>query len=182
MPVWLIVLIVVAFGGITLVGVLASIAIFGARRYLAAAKTAEAKNTVGAISRSARIAFERERFAAGTAAGGKLCGSAIPVPASVPEGTKYMPGSDDFATGDDEAGWKCLRFSMSMPIYYQYHYNQGGNYVAPAAGSPGASGFEAAAVGDLDGDGDRSLFAITGTESGGVLTVSSAVHIENEHE
>jgi type IV pilus assembly protein PilA len=177
-PVWLIIVIAVLGLGVVIVGVLAALGIYGTRRYLAAAKTAEAKNSIGAIARGARAAYEMER-ADGTH---KLCGSATAVPATVPSGTKYMPVTGaDFDTGDTENGWKCLKFSMTMPIYYQYHYNRGAGYLAPAV-SPGPNGFEAAARGDLDGDGVTSLFAITGTESSGTLTVSTAIHIDNEFE
>ena len=37
---------------VTIIGVLASLAIYGVRRYLAASKTAEAKEGVGGIARS----------------------------------------------------------------------------------------------------------------------------------
>ena len=45
---------------VAIIGVLAALAIYGVRRYLASSKTSEAKNTVGAISRGATAAFERE--------------------------------------------------------------------------------------------------------------------------
>ena len=178
-PVWLIILIVVLGLGVAMVGVLAALGIYGTRRYLAAAKTAEAKSSIGAIARGARYAFENEQ----PDGSHKLCGSAVSVPANVPSGTKYMPATSgaDFDTGDADNGWKCLKFSMTHPIYYQYHYNRGAGYLAPAV-SPGPSGFEAAARGDLDADGVTSLFAITGAESGGTLTVNASVHIENELE
>jgi type IV pilus assembly protein PilA len=177
-PLWLIIILAVLGLGVVLVGVLAALGVYGTRRYLAAAKTAEAKNSIGAIARGARYGFEIEQ----PDGSHKLCGSAVAVPAMVPSGKKYMPATGaDFDTGDAENGWKCLKFSMTTPIYYQYHYNRGAGYLAPAA-SPGPNGFEAAARGDLDGDGTTSLFALTGTESGGALTVSASVHIENEFE
>src|ERR1700760_3819622 len=45
---------------VAIIGVLAALAIYGVRRYLATAKTSEAKNTIGAISRAAVAAYERE--------------------------------------------------------------------------------------------------------------------------
>lgn len=178
-PVWLIILIVVLGSGVALVGVLAALGLYGTRRYLAAAKTAEAKNSIGAIARGARASYEREQ-PDGTQ---KLCGSAVSVPASVPSGTKYMPAlsGGDFDTGDAENGWKCLRFAINNPIYYQYHYNRGAGYLAPAV-SPGPNGFEAAARGDLDADGVTSLFALAGRESGGTITVSTSVFVQDEFE
>ncbi|HTN84527.1 MAG TPA: prepilin-type N-terminal cleavage/methylation domain-containing protein, partial [Sorangium sp.] len=121
---------------VAIIGVLAALAIFGVRRYLASAKTSEAKNSVGAITRGAAAAFERETAASQILAGGdssdaashSLCGSANAVPATVPAGVKYQPNStegEDFERGDATTGWKCLRFSMTQPIYYQYQYLQG---------------------------------------------------------
>lgn len=174
---WIIILVVVLGGGVLLVGTMASLGIFGVRRYLAAAKTAEAKNTIGAITRGARAAYERE----GIDGQHSLCASAVTVPSTVPSGRKYMPSSSgDFDSGDATTGWRCLKFSMTSPIYYQYSYSQGAGYLAGAI-APGATGFEAAARGDLDGDGETSLFALSGKVSGGTITMSQ-MHIENEVE
>lgn len=182
-PDWLIILAVLGVGGIVLVGTLAALAIFGVRRFLVASKTSEAKNTIGAIARGARASYEREPFAEGSeTASHALCKSAIAVPSFVPAGVKYQPAtSADFDTGDRDTGWKCLRFSMTQPFYYQYHYQQGAGYLAAAA-SPGPDGYEAAARGDLDGDGDTSLFSVTGRVTSGTVVQSTSVHVENESE
>lgn len=180
-PLWIIIIIVVLGGGVVLVGSIAAIGIFGVRRYLGAAKTAEAKNSIGAIARGARAAYDRERDSADGAGAHRLCSTAIPVPTIVPSGMKYMPAATDFDSGDENTGWKCLKFSMMSPIYFQYHYHQGSGYLGTAA-SPGPKGFEAAARGDLDGDGTTSLFALSGTESGGAITVSPTIEIVDEQE
>src|SRR5262245_32723233 len=88
---------------VAIIGVLAALAIYGVRRYLASAKTAEAKQTIGAVARGAKQSFERETANSellGAAAGGNsagtnhaLCGTAVGVPAVIPKGTKYQPGS-----------------------------------------------------------------------------------------
>lgn len=187
-----IVLIVVAVLGVPTLGVLAALGIYGFRRYLAASKVAEAKNTVGAISRAAVAAYERERPVRSGAeaegqAGHQLCGSAIPVPAAVPAGLKYQPNpiaGHDYETGDDNGGWRCLRFGLTAPHYYQYHYYRDGSIVASASPFACRSNcFEAAAVGDLDGDGVVSRFARTGQiDTSGTLTASTQLYIENEFE
>ncbi len=141
------------------IGVYAATAIYGVRRYLASSKTSEAKYAIGAISRGAINAYEIN---------GKLCKSAQPVPqAGPPSGRKYQPNlvaGQDFQTGDEKSGWKCLKFAMTQPHYYQYFYNAGGNYLGPKHGAvdPGPNGFEAAAIGDLDGDGKTSVFILSG--------------------
>src|SRR5689334_23265245 len=47
---------------VAIIGVLAALAIYGVRRYLATSKTAEAKNTIGGIARAAVAAYERETY------------------------------------------------------------------------------------------------------------------------
>jgi hypothetical protein len=166
----------------------AAVGIYAVRRYLKAAKTAEAKNTVGAIARAAVTAYEREDLQA-QAIVHRLCKSAIAVPTRVPAGTKYAPstaGKVDFETGDDRAGWRCLRFAMTDPHYYQYEYRQGGPYKGPARGGPdpGPNGFEVSAEGDLDGNGKTSLFTRIGTIDPKThsVKVSTEIFISDEFE
>ena len=59
-PVWAIILLVVAGLGVRFAVLLVVLGIYGTRKYLAAAKTAEAKNSVGAIARAAQTAYENE--------------------------------------------------------------------------------------------------------------------------
>ncbi len=177
-PVWAIILIAAGGGIVVIIGIVASLAIYSTRKYLASAKSAEAKNSVGAIARMAATTYERDRT---------LCGSALPVPATATavRGIKYMPSSSsgrDYDTGNATEGWKCLKFAMTMPHYYQYHYHQGSGYLArPVA--PGPKGFEAAAKGDLNGDEVLSTFARTGQIGpSGDLVLSTTVYVENEFE
>jgi hypothetical protein len=177
-------------GGMELIGTGAALAIFGVRKYLATAKTAEAKNTIGAIARDAVAAYERERFDPKAPNGPtphKLCGAAAPVPAEVPRAKKYAPSDEDgrdFNQGDDEHGWRCLKFAMMQPMYYQYEYRVGGSYKGPARGGPdpGKDGFEVSAVGDLDGDGKTSLFTLTGKVVNGTVQLSPQIFIADELE
>ena len=55
----LIVAIVVAALAVPMIGIMATLGIYGVRKYLASAKTSEAKNTIGAISRAAVAGYER---------------------------------------------------------------------------------------------------------------------------
>ena len=184
---------------IAIIGVLAALAIYGVRRYLASAKTGEAKQTIGAIARGAKQSFERETANSeliGAAAGGNsagsnhaLCGSATGVPAIIPKGTKYQPGTGtvDFDTGDSVNGWKCLKFSMTQAIYYKYSYTKGSSPVTSGhSGSPtvnAAESFEAAAEGDLDGDNSPSAFALVGQQDGSnEMRLSTQVFIFDEFE
>jgi type IV pilus assembly protein PilA len=151
----------------------------GMHRYLATSKTAEAKNTIGAITRAAVAAYEREH------ADGephRLCASAVAVPTKVPANAKYQPSSApgaDYQTGSADAGWTCLKFAMTYPQYYQYDYVKGAG-----SGKSGAtaSGFEATARGDLDGNGTTSFFARGANVSNGTVRVSTEIYVENELE
>lgn len=183
---------------IAIIGVLAALAIYGVRRYLASAKTSEAKNTIGAIARGAKSAYERETAlselvnegANSSGASHALClSAAAPVPAIVPLGNKYQPDTaegKDYNTGNATAGWKCLKFSMTQAHYYQYQYNAAAGYVGPGAGGPDptADGFEAAAVGNLDGDAANSTFTLIGTVNTATkeLKTATQVYIADEYE
>jgi type IV pilus assembly protein PilA len=181
---------------VAIIGLLAALAIYGVRMYLASSKTSEAKNTIGAISRGAAAAFERELAGAASLPEGsesagfahRLCGSAAPVPGAVPAGRKYQPKTadgQDFETGDAANGWKCLRFRLNQPHYYQYWYTLGGSPVAPNNPAVCAADcYEAAAFGDLDGDTLPSIFARTGqvNVANGQLKASTNIYVENEFE
>ncbi|MDI1451217.1 type II secretion system protein [Polyangium sp. 6x1] len=188
---------------VAIIGVLAALAIFGVNRYLKSAKTSEAKNSIGRIARAAAESYERENNKQELLAPGEsstvpthaLCGSAAdPVPkAGVPKAAKYQPnnqGTTDFAGGDSTNGWKCLRFEVSDPIYYQYSYTKGsapvGATANPAAPAIAAGeSFEAAAKGDLDGDGSEfGIFTLTGQVDGTSkqLIRATQVFISNEYE
>jgi len=179
---------------VAIIGVLAALAIYGVRRYLASSKTSEAKNTIGAISRGATQAFERELTEAEALGEGdesaqfthSLCESADPVPNFVPAGKKYQPKTDaDFELGTTLNGWKCLKFGLTQPHYYQYHYyKNAGKVDTTSSAACTADCYEAAAQGDLDGDGVVSKFSRTGqiNTSTKKLKASTQVYIEEEFE
>jgi type IV pilus assembly protein PilA len=180
---------------IAIVGVLAALGFYGINRYLSSARTAEAKGNVGAISQLSVNVFEREYAESELLGGGAaskptvnyLCASAKAVSAAMPHATKYQPNNtlnNDFHTGTSIEGWLCLGYTLSSPIYYQYTYYKGGGYVSPSLGGPdpGSDGFEAAAVGDLDGDNDLATFARTGTIVNKRLRLSTQVFIHEEFE
>ncbi len=180
---------------VAIIGVLAALAIYGVRRYLAASKTSEAKQTVGAIQRDAVAAFERETAPSEDINEGnvsstmqhKLCATAIAVPNAVPKGTKYQPSTQDgkdFHSGDFQTGWWCLRFRVDQPIYYQYVYTKDSSAAAPNNPAKCANNcYEAAALGDLNGNNVVSRFAMTGQITPSQeLKNATQLYIENETE
>lgn len=182
---------------VAIVGVLAALAIYGVRKYIANAKTAEARNALGRLSKDASSAYSREGMA-GTvlALGGttdvinRLCGSAtktVPAGKASIQGKKYQSSPDEWnvdkaPAGGVAAGFACLRFSMQDPQYFMYNYT--------ASGVTGATGdnFTATAEGDLNGDGVLSKFTLKGTiqeqsgKGGKVLTIAPNLEEENPEE
>jgi type IV pilus assembly protein PilA len=167
---------------VAIIGVLAALAIYGVRRYLASAKTSEAKNSLGAICRGAAGAFERENASAqlvgegssGTATSHALCLSvegAVPSAITQVQGIKYQPNS---AAGVDydRPNWNCLKFNMTQPQYYQYNYTSA------------VSSMRAIAAGDLDGDGTQSTFVRDGAVNATTQTLrlTTQIEITNEFE
>jgi type IV pilus assembly protein PilA len=184
---------------VAIIGVLAALAIYGVRRYLASSKTSEAKNTIGAISRGASAAYERETTKSedvaegsqSTTANHALCLTPVvakTVPAATPKGVKYQPNTadgKDFESDNTLTGWKCLKFGLTQPHYYRYGYTGGASTIAvnnPAKST--ANGYEAAAEGDIDADGTFSRFARTGEVNTTTkqLKASTQVYIEDEFE
>lgn len=157
---------------VAIVGVLAVLAVYGVRKYIANAKTAEAKNSLGQIGKDAVTAYEGERMKADIlAAGGssavvrKICPSStktIPPGAASIKGAKYQSTKADWSNTDDvqkNAGFPCLKFEISAPQYYMYNYVSNSPVGDPA--DPGTT-FDATAQGDLNGDGILSTFTLKG--------------------
>jgi type IV pilus assembly protein PilA len=156
---------------VAIVGILAVLAIYGVRKYMANAKTAEARNSLGQIAKNQAAEFEGEHMTSavlspGTSAGlsRALCGSE---PKTVPSaltsigGAKYQSAVADWNVGSGTAttppfGFSCLKFTMDAPQYYAYGFT--------SSGTTGQSGdsFTATANGDLNGDAVYSTFSITG--------------------
>jgi type IV pilus assembly protein PilA len=168
---------------VAIVGVLAVLAVYGVRKYIANAKTAEAKNSLGQVGKDAVTAFEGERMSATVLAEAattgiirSMCASGaaatgVPAaPASI-QGKKYQSSKADWSNAADviaNAGYPCLKFEMTAPQYYQY------KYVATGASTNGDS-FLATANGDLNGDTTLSTFTIAGTIQNGRLTLGPSI-------
>jgi type IV pilus assembly protein PilA len=169
-PTWAIILIVVILLLVVGGGIMAVLSIYGVRKYIANAKTAEARNTLGQIAKDAAVAYENE----GVTPGHHLCPSASsPVPANKNDvsGKKYMSTQSEWDVDRSRnAGFACLRFSMETPQYYQYNYASAVNE------------FTATARGDLNGDGVFSRFEHKGRVQGDVLLLAPAIEETNPEE
>ncbi|MGD0676834.1 MAG: prepilin-type N-terminal cleavage/methylation domain-containing protein [Polyangiaceae bacterium] len=159
---------------VAIVGILSVLAIYGVRKYIANAKTAEARNSLGQIAKDAAAAVEREKASVAIIAAGQptsmlraFCGSATSVPTTVPAGAKYQSQASDWSQGDSANGWQCLKFSMEEPQYYMYSYT--------AQTSAISGGFTATANGDLNGDGIQSTFVVQGAAQSGSIAISPTI-------
>ncbi len=159
---------------VAIVGILAALAIYGVRKYMANAKSAEAKNSIGQMAKDASNSYNKEHMeatvlTAGATAGlaNALCltGAGDPVPVSLDKVAqrKYQSAATEWDTDSATVGWQCLKFSMAEPQYYMYSY----------AGT--ATGFTATANGDLDGDGTASTFSLTGAVADGTVAIAPSV-------
>jgi type IV pilus assembly protein PilA len=157
---------------VAIVGILAVLAIYGVRKYMANAKTAEARNAIGQIGKDAATAYEKDSMpgtmlppGATAAISRTLCIAATgPVPIAIASvsGKKYMSKSAPIAADWDldmpnaHKGFYCLKYAMDMPQYYMY------NYTAAKGDGSNTDTFTAVANGDLNGDGTTSTFSLVG--------------------
>jgi type IV pilus assembly protein PilA len=152
---------------VAIIGILAMLAAYGVRKYIATSKTAEARNALGRIGNAAVISYEDDEYMAstmmvpGSSTGltRQLCNKASqPVPSDISfvQGKKYQSSLADWnldAAGN--SGFACLKFTIDQPQYFMYTYTVSGIV------NPGDS-FTATANGDLNADGMMSTFSLTG--------------------
>ena len=142
---------------VAIVGVLAVLAVYGVRKYIANSKTAEARNSLGQVGKDAVTAYEGEKMASAVLAEATstgiiraMCGKASnAIPTTVPAAKKYQSSKADWSDPNDvknNVGFPCLKFEMTAPQYYSYQYHITG------AGSAVNETFTAEANGDLNGD------------------------------
>jgi type IV pilus assembly protein PilA len=167
---------------VAIVGVLAVLAVYGVRKYIANAKTAEAKNSLGQIGKDATSAFEGERMSGAVLAEGgstavlrALCqtgAAGAGVPATPPQAAKYQSTKLDWSPVSDVAGnlgWPCLKYEMTQPQYYKYTYD------SDSTSSTAGTLFSAGAFGDLNGDGQASTFMMRGAITSGRLRLAPSL-------
>jgi type IV pilus assembly protein PilA len=164
---------------VAIIGVLAALAIYGVRKYIANSKTAEARMTIGRIAKDASSAYNRENMAGEVLAvkgvagvSNQLCDSSTAVPTDPTKvaGQKYQSDPEEWKDGTSIKSWKCLKFSLQDPQYYQYQYTA----TDPAADTGKFSVF---AKGDLNADAKYSTFELKGAVRAGGGGVSLAPNI-----
>ena len=176
---------------VAIIGVLAALAIYGVSKYLGAAKSTEAKASLGAIGKGNIAAFNREYMsgavladAATAARSTQICGSAAAtVPSAIANvtGKKYQSSAAEWAVdsiagvGGGPKGFACLKFTLDSPHYYMYNYVGNGIDTATAT-------FTATATGDVDGDALTSLFELEGATRDGRVVLAPTIKETNAEE
>lgn len=139
---------------VSIIGILAAVAIPSFLNYIRKAKTAEAPQQIAKISNGARIYFLEDH--------GSTPGVAIPpqFPATVTvtPGVTCCAGGIERCTPNpadwNDPTWQALQYSMEDPHYFRYEFISAGVSVDAA--------FTARAFGDLDCDGVLSTFTAQG--------------------
>ncbi len=141
---------------LTLVAVLAALAMYGFGRYVRHAKTFEAIGSVHAIAQAAVVYYD-ESDATQPAGGAQAAVHAMRhFPASsrgmVPQDAEDVRGKRYQSTRADwsPSPWRELNFSIPQPQYYRYGFE--------SSGTGRASTATAIAEGDLDGSGARATY------------------------
>ncbi|HEY8073315.1 MAG TPA: prepilin-type N-terminal cleavage/methylation domain-containing protein [Labilithrix sp.] len=178
---------------VAIVGVLAVLAVYGVRKYIANAKTAEAKNSIGQMGKDGVTAFENESMAGAVLAEGtstniirQMCpqGTTVCVPGGAActmgnvQAKKYQSSKTDWSLAADVnavKGFPCIKFEMTAPQYYAYSYSVNGS-------AANGDSFVAIANGDLNGDGVFSTFQQKGTIQSGRLTLAPNFTSTNDEE
>ena len=163
---------------VAILGILAAVAIPAFINYMRRAKTSEATLNIDRIFEGGVTYFEAEHVQRGTDEG--ILQHCLPAAA---EWTPDEDASDEKYLADEvidefesNKTWKQLNFAMGDNFYYQYQFattSTGGSVTTDDT-------FEAAAQGDLDGDGVPSLFERAAiVTASGTIQGSSGVYKKN---
>ncbi len=149
---------------VVIMGILATLAVFGVMAYVRSVKTSEARHQLGFIQNGQIVQFAKTIGRAPLAMAGDstadtvehaLCPeTAQAEPATVPRGNAEQTSPANW-TGP---AWTCLGYSMDGTARYSYSMP---DVVQPADGGVGT--FTAQAQGDLDGDTSLSTFTLIGS-------------------
>jgi len=177
---------------VAIVGILAVLAVYGVRKYLANAKTTEARNTIGQVAKDQALHYALDNLSGASIAPGTNSGIAnqfCPSSATVPSagitwvtGQKYVSSKDDWndsvGNGSGANSWACLKFSLSASQYYMYQV------VTSNSGTGPGSITTSAAYGDLNADTITSsyFFYTTAQADGELYQNPTIVEIETRIE
>jgi type IV pilus assembly protein PilA len=140
---------------VAIIGILAAVAIPAFMKYIKKSKTTEATQFVKKIYDGARVYYMDQNYRQGM--------SFVTLPKQFPQSAPGLTPSDPKTCSEKCAPdptlwthetWVALKFSVDDPHYYSYNYILSGN----ATIGP----YTARALGNLDGDSERSTFEMYG--------------------
>lgn len=162
---------------VAIVGILATLAVYGVRKYIQSAKASEAIQMIGAI-KTAQEAYKSETFGYLDVSGSHtLSGTTGFYPTATPSSKAYGWGS---LTSEQGKAFRTLGVQADAPVRFAYGCAAGdGSNPIPGHGTsqvianwPSESGgvpwYVARAVGDLDDDGDQSIYT-SGSFTGQII-------------
>jgi len=166
---------------VIIVGVLATLAVYGVRKYIYAAKSAEPIDIIGSI-KAAEESYREETYTYLSVTSGLLTAEASHYPGSPDGTTKRMWGNTSHT---DASRWNQLGLTITQPVQFGYAVKAGGagtamptTYGTAYAWGSYAAGttpwFVVQALGNLDGDTDYSVFVAS--------NLNDTIHIQNEGE
>lgn len=159
---------------VAIIGVLAALAIYGVSRYLKHSKTAEATRNLGSIETGSKNQYNQESPVSGSPGVfvHEFCPTmTVSTPTTIPAAQKVLVTASEWNNNT----WKCLKFTINEPQFYQYQYL--------STGQGTSASYTAIARGDLDGNGSASSFTLTGTvaaETGEARRASLIILNEDE--
>ncbi len=165
---------------VAVMGILAAVAIPAFVAYIQKAKTSEATSNIQKIYSGAVVYYDSEHVRKGMGANVIVrrrlpceCGSSGWCPAAAPSPKRFQAPAPCFYAKTCPGGrtWEALDFSIADHHFYHYQFVCTASVESP---DPAPNSFRAQAEGDLDGDGNRSLFERTGFVGPGAVIVGSA--------
>lgn len=164
-------------GVVLIVSVLATLAVYGVRKYILTAKSSEVYTMINAI-RAAEEAFRDETF-------GYLAVSGAEYRLYPQQTPGTLKGHWRNTSHPDYGRWQVLGVDTQTAVQYGYAVNAGARGTAVATppqtdyafnwpSSPADPWYVVLAAGDLDGDGEQSIFVAS--------SFSSEVYVEHEAE
>ncbi len=154
---------------VAIIGILAAVAIPAFLKYIKKSKTSEARTNIRKVYDGELAYFDEEHVTRAGAIISKQFVNAGPSPSN--------PPGIDKATGNWETeGWSQLKFGSDSPVLY--------SYTATTGGTGTDSSFTARAEGDIDGDGNTSLFERVGAvnPATGEVEGGAGLYTENDIE
>ena len=164
---------------VAIIGILAVIAIPAFIGYMRRAKTSEASSNLKNMFVLAAGYYQNEQWSTRTVQRtGTIASSACVVPTATTSNTpSQQKTAVDFSR--EALSFRSLGFSIADPIYYRYRVESAGG--CSHRGNENLYSFQA--IGDLNGDGNTSLFEIqAGSNAQNELMRTPGIYRENELE